>query len=235
MVDVTDATFEQEVMARSMQVPVVIDLWATWCQPCVALGPIIERAVAATNGRVVLAKVDVDANPQIGAAFRVQSIPAVFAMHQQKIVDQFLGAQPEAFVTEFVNKLLPTKEETEVERLLSLGDEASLRAALELEPGNEVVTCALAELLVMAGETDEAQALLAKIPETAEVRRVLAMARTGLSDASALDVEGELTSLLDRVKDDDDARQRYVDLLAVLGPDDPRTADYRRKLTTRLF
>jgi len=235
MVDVTDATFEQEVMARSMQVPVVIDLWATWCQPCVALGPIIERAVAATNGQVVLAKVDVDANPQIGAAFRVQSIPAVFAMHQQKIVDQFLGAQPEAFVTEFVNKLLPTKEETEVERLLSLGDEASLRAALELEPGNEVVTCALAELLVMAGETDEAQALLAKIPETAEVRRVLAMARTGLSDASALDVEGELTSLLDRVKDDDDARQRYVDLLAVLGPDDPRTADYRRKLTTRLF
>ena len=235
MVDVTDATFEQEVMARSMQVPVVIDLWATWCQPCVALGPIIERAVAATNGQVVLAKVDVDANPQVGAAFRVQSIPAVFAMHQQKIVDQFLGAQPEAFVTEFVNKLLPTKEETEVERLLSLGDEASLRAALELEPGNEVVTCALAELLVVAGETDEAQALLAKIPETAEVRRVLAMARTGLSDASALDVEGELSSLLDRVKDDDDARQRYVDLLAVLGPDDPRTADYRRKLTTRLF
>ncbi len=235
MVDVTDATFEQEVMARSMQVPVVIDLWATWCQPCVALGPIIERAVAATNGQVVLAKVDVDANPQIGAAFRVQSIPAVFAMHQQKIVDQFLGAQPEAFVTEFVNKLLPTKEETEVERLLSLGDEASLRAALELEPTNEVVTCALAELLVVAGETDQTQALLAKIPETAEVRRVLAMARTGLSDASALDVEGELTSLLDRVKDDDDARQRYVDLLAVLGPDDPRTADYRRKLTTRLF
>lgn len=235
MVDVTDATFEQEVMARSMQVPVVIDLWATWCQPCVALGPIIERAVAATNGQVVLAKVDVDANPQVGAAFRVQSIPAVFAMHQQKIVDQFLGAQPEAFVTEFVNKLLPTKEETEVERLLSLGDEASLRAALELEPTNEVVTCALAELLVVAGETDQAQALLAKIPETAEVRRVLAMARTGLSDASALDVEGELTSLLDRVKDDDDARQRYVDLLAVLGPDDPRTADYRRRLTTRLF
>lgn len=235
MVDVTDATFETEVMARSLQVPVVIDLWATWCQPCVALGPIIERAVAATNGQVVLAKVDVDANPQVGAAFRVQSIPAVFAMHQQKIVDQFLGAQPEAFVTEFVNRLLPTKEETEVERLLGLGDETSLRAALELEPGNEAVTCALAELLVANDAADEAQALLTKIPETAEVRRVLAMARTGLSDASGLDVEGELLSLLDRVKEDDDARQRYVDLLAVLGPDDPRTADFRRKLTARLF
>ena len=235
MVDVTDATFEQEVMVRSLQVPVVIDLWATWCQPCVTLGPIIERAVAATNGQVVLAKVDVDANPQIGAAFRVQSIPAVFAMHQQKIVDQFLGAQPEAFVTAFVDKLLPTKEETEIERLLGAGDEASLRGALELEPGNEAVSCALAELLVAAGETDEAQAILAKLPETAEVRRVLAMARTGLSDAAGLDVEAELTGLLDRVKDDDDARQRYVDLLAVLGPDDPRTADFRRKLTARLF
>jgi len=235
MVDVTDATFEQEVMARSMQVPVVIDLWATWCQPCVALGPIIERAVAATDGKVVLAKVDVDANPQIGSAFRVQSIPAVFAMHQQKIVDQFLGAQPEAFVTEFVNRLLPTKEETEVERLLALGDETSLRAALELEPDNEAVNCALAELLVAAGAGDEAQALLAKIPETPEVRRVLAIARTGLSDASGIDVESELLSLLDRVKDDDDARQRYVDLLAVLGSDDPRTADFRRKLTARLY
>ena len=235
MVDVTDATFEQKVMARSMQVPVVIDLWAEWCGPCKTLGPILERVVGATGGQVVLAKVDVDANPQVGQAFRVQSIPAVYAMHQQKIVDQFLGAQPEAFVTEFVQRLLPTKEETEVERLLAAGDEASLRAALDLEPGNEAVTCTLAELLVGDGRTAEALELLAKLPETAEVRRVLAMARTGLSDTSGLDVESELLSLLDRVKEDDDARQRYVDLLEVLGPDDPRTGDYRRKLTARLF
>lgn len=235
MVDVTDASFEQEVMARSMQVPVVIDLWAEWCGPCKTLGPILERVIGATNGQVVLAKVDVDANPQVANAFRVQSIPAVYAMHQQKIVDQFLGAQPEAFVVEWIDKLLPTKEETEVERLFALGDETSLRAALELEPDNEHVACALAEVLVAAGSPDEATQLLAKFPETPEVRRVLAMARTGLSDAADLDVEAELLGLLDRVKDDDDARQRYVDLLAVLGPDDPRTADYRRKLTARLF
>jgi len=235
MVDVTDASFEQEVMARSMQVPVVIDLWAEWCAPCKTLGPILERVIGATDGQVVLAKVDVDANPQVANAFRVQSIPAVYAMHQQKIVDQFLGAQPEAFVVEWVDKLLPTKEETEVERLFALGDEASLRAALELEPDNETVACALAEVLVAAGSADEATQLLARFPETPEVRRVLAMARTGLSDAADLDVEAELLGLLDRVKDDDDARQRYVDLLAVLGPDDPRTGDYRRKLTARLF
>lgn len=235
MVDVTDATFEQEVMVRSTQVPVVIDLWAEWCGPCKTLGPILERVIGATDGKVVLAKVDVDANPQVANAFRVQSIPAVYAMVDQKIVDQFLGAQPEAQVLEFVTNLVPTPAETEAERLIGMGDEASLRAALELEPGNERATVALAELLVGTGQTDEAQRLLTAVPETPEVRRVLAMARTGLSDAGGLDIDAELSRLLDRVKDDDDARQRFVDLLAVLGPDDPRTADYRRKLTARLY
>ncbi|HNI34370.1 MAG TPA: tetratricopeptide repeat protein [Microthrixaceae bacterium] len=235
MVDVTDATFQTHVLEQSMRTPVVIDLWATWCQPCVSLGPIIERVVEATNGKVVLAKVDVDANPQIASAFKVQSIPAVFAMDQQRIVAEFLGARPEEFVAEWVNKLLPTAEQTEVERLFALGDEASLRAALELEPDNEPVSIALAELLVADGRSDDAKTILAKLPETPEVRRVLAMARTGLADASGLDVEAELLALLDRVKDDDEARQRFVDLLAVLGPDDERTADYRRKLTSKLF
>ena len=148
----------------------------------------------------------------------------------------------------FENREVPlTERSTPPHVLFSLGDQqASFEILREASLSSELVEAIeLAKQvfpetepepeLVVAGETDEAQALLAKIPETAEVRRVLAMARTGLSDASALDVEGELTSLLDRVKDDDDARQRYVDLLAVLGPDDPRTADYRRKLTTRLF
>lgn len=217
-----------------MQVPVVIDLWAEWCGPCKVLGPILERVIGATDGKVVLAKVDVDSNPQLYNAFHVQGIPAVYAMHQQKIVAEFIGAKPESFVAEWVNDLLPTEEETELERLLRQGDEESLRAALEIEADNEAVTCALAELLVADGRADEAQALLAKLPETPEVRRVLAIARTGLSDADDLDVEAELLSLLDRVKEDDDARQRYVDLLAVMG-DDPRTGDYRRKLTARLF
>ena len=79
-IDVTDATFETEVLARSMSVPVVVDVWAPWCEPCKTLGPIIERVVAATNGKVVLAKVNVDENPGIAQAFRVQSIPAVFAV-----------------------------------------------------------------------------------------------------------------------------------------------------------
>ena len=160
--------------------------------------------------------------------------PAVFAMDQQQIVDSFLGAQSEAFVREFVAKLVPTAEQNEVERLYSLGDEASLRAALELEPTNERVVVALAELLVIGGRGEEAEALLAAIPEDAEVRRIRAQIRTGQIDAAGIDVELELAQLLDRVKTDDAARQRYIDLLELLG-DDERVGDFRRKLTARLY
>ena len=232
MVDVTDATFETEVLARSEQVPVVIDLWAAWCGPCRTLGPIIESVIAETNGWVVLAKIDVDANPKGAGAFQVQSIPAVHAMKDRRLVDSFLGAQPEAAVRDFVLRLLPTPEETEIDRLVRAGDEASLRQALEAESDHVGAVLALAELLGGSGRGEEALALLARIPDTAEVRRVAAVVRVG---AEVGDVEAELTSLLDRVRGDDDARQRFVDLLEVLGPDDPRTADFRRKLTTRLY
>lgn len=235
MVDVTDATFETEVLARSEQVPVVVDLWAEWCGPCRTLGPILESVIGATNGKVALAKIDVDGNPRAAATFQVQSIPAVYALRDRKIVDHFMGALPQAAVEAFVQKLLPTEEETEVQRLLAAGDEQSLRSALELEPADETVVCALAELLVADGRADEALELLARIPETADARRIAALARVGTAGAAAGDPGAELDDLLNRVKDDDDARQRFVDLLEVMGPDDPRTADYRRKLTQRLF
>ncbi|MEZ5169036.1 MAG: thioredoxin, partial [Acidimicrobiales bacterium] len=154
MIDVTDATFESAVVQRSMTVPVVIDLWAEWCGPCKQLGPILEKVIGATDGKVVLAKVDVDANPAVSQAFKVQSIPAVYAMKDGQIVDGFMGAQPEAQVKEFVDRLLPTAEETELERLIAAGDEASLVRALELEPDNPEAVTALAALLVEQGETE---------------------------------------------------------------------------------
>lgn len=236
-IDVTDATFQTEVIDRSMQVPVVIDLWAEWCGPCRVLGPILEQVVGETAGQVILVKVDVDANPQVAQAFQVQGIPAVFAMDKGKIVSSFVGAQPEAAVRQFVQALLPTEEESEVVGLVAAGDEASLRRALELEPGHEGAVVALAELLVGRGDdaaTQEALALLERIPESAATRRVAALARVG-SGGGAGDVEAELRTLLDAVKDDDAARQRFLDLLEVLGPDDPRAADYRKQLTSRLF
>jgi putative thioredoxin len=234
MADVTDATFESDVIERSKTVPVVVDLWAEWCGPCRTLGPTLEQVIGATGGKVELAKVDVDANPNIARAFQVQSIPAVFALKDGKVVDSFIGAQPEAAVQKFVDSLLPTEEETELQQLVSAGDEASLRKVLEMVPDHTDAVVGLAELLAGEGQGEEALQLLARIPESADTRRVAALARVG-DAASTDDATSRLDGLLDRVKDDDEARQEFVDLLELMGPGDPRTAEYRKALTARLF
>jgi len=207
--DVTDATFETDVVERSATTPVVVDLWAEWCGPCKTLGPMLEQAVAETDGKVALAKVDIDHNPAVAQAFRVQSIPAVFAFKDRQVVDSFIGALPEAQVRAFVSSLAPAKSEADL--LAERGDEESLRRAL---------------------------ALLERVPESADTRRVAALARVGnnaVGVARTGEIEVKLDSLLERVKDDDAARQEFVDLLEVMGPDDPRTSRYRKALTARLF
>jgi putative thioredoxin len=236
VIDVTDATFGTEVMERSKQVPVVVDLWAEWCGPCRSLGPILEKVIGETNGKVVLAKVDVDSNPQVAQAFQVQSIPAVYALRDGKVVNGFQGALPEPGVREFVESLLPTDDEARLGALIEAGDETSLRQVLDVDPGHQEAVVALAELLVRRrhdGDVDEALALLERVPDTPASRHVAALARAG--DTSDDEVVAELDTLLDRVKDDDEARQRYLDLLELMGPENPRTADYRKQLTSRLF
>ena len=236
-IDVTDATFQTDVIDKSTQVPVVVDLWADWCGPCKTLGPIIEKVIDDTNGKVVLAKVDVDKNPQVAQAFQVQSIPAVYALKDGKVVDGFVGAQPEATVKAWVDSLVPTAEESEVQQLLGAGDEASLRKALELEPDNAQVITSLAAMLAASDDGQqrvEALDLLAKIPETDETRLIAAQARAANPNVPA-DVDQKLEGLLGRVKGDDDAKQEYLDLLELMGPTDPRTAEYRKRLTAQLF
>ena len=110
VIDVTDAQFDDEVITRSQTTPVVVDLWAPWCGPCTTLGPILEKVVGATNGRVILAKVNVDENPAIARAFQVQSIPAVYAVSGGQVVDGFMGAVPEHEVQAFVDRLAPGSE-----------------------------------------------------------------------------------------------------------------------------
>lgn len=232
-IDVTDATFQTEVIEKSQGVAVVVDLWAPWCGPCKTLGPIIEKVVDGTDGKVVLVKVNVDDNPGIAQAFQAQSIPAVYALKDGAVVDGFVGAYPEHEVQRFVDSLQPSEEQVAIAELIAAGDEASLRLALSMEPANEDAIVALAELLIHGGNADEALALLGRIPESERTRRVAALARVG--EAPQDDYDVQLSALLDQVKDDDDARQKYVDLLELMGPDDPRTADYRRQLTARLY
>jgi len=232
-IDVTDATFQTEVIDRSHSVPVIVDLWAPWCGPCRTLGPIIEKVVDATEGKVVLVKVDTDQNPAIAQAFQVQSIPAVYALKDGAVIDGFMGAYPEHIVQQFVDALLPTEGEITLASLLEEGTEGSFRAALEIEPANEDAIVGLAELLIARGENDEALKYLSRIPETDRTRHTAAKARVHVAPDD--DHDATLTALLDRVKTDDEARQQYVDLLELMGPDDPRTAAYRKKLTARLF
>ncbi len=233
IIDVTDATLQSEVVERSLDTPVVIDLWAPWCGPCKTLGPILEDVVSRTNGEVVLAKINVDENPMASQMFQVQGIPAVYAMSGGKVVNGFVGAQPQATVEAFVNSLVPTEEDRRISALLKAGDEQSLREVLEADPGHEHAILKLAELLVGDGRNGEALEFLARIPETGETRRIAALARTGGTETG--DVEARLSELLENVKADETARKEFLDLLEVLGPTDPRTAQFRKQLTARLY
>jgi putative thioredoxin len=232
--DVTDATFAIDVMERSKSVPVVIDLWAEWCGPCRTLGPIIEKVVAETNGAVELVKVDVDANPQISQAFRVQSIPAVFAIHNGQIVDTFVGALPEAQVREFVERLAPGA--SAVDRLVSAGDEASLREALALDATSVDAAVALGEYLRQEGRLDEAEAVLEPFATVVAAKTVLARIRLQRSGVS-LDGDLDLTldHLLEQSATNDELKAQLLEVLDALGPDDPRYVSYRRRLASRLY
>jgi putative thioredoxin len=234
VIDATDVNFAEVAIERSKTVPVVVDLWAEWCGPCKTLGPILERVVAETEGKVELVKVDVDANPQIAGAFRAQSIPAVHALSGGKVVDSFTGALPEAEVRAFVQSLLPVASEADL--LLAKGDVVSLFSAMQLEPGREDIATALATELLDQGRADEALEVLAGFPEAGEVGHLAARARLLVAGVDlGAGTDARLDELLSRAKDDDAARQELIDLLDALGPEDPRTSRYRRALASTLF
>ena len=233
MKEVSDATFATDVIERSKDIPVIVDLWAPWCEPCKALTPIIETAVIATEGKVELVTVNIDENHQIRETFQVQSIPAVYAFKDGAVIDGFMGAQGEEVVTNFVNGLLPSEQEKIIEALLSEGSEESLTEILTAVPDHNEAIIALAKLYIEQERNEEAISLLNKIPESAESRQLLALARTG--DVKSDEIHQRLENLLHKVKEDQEARQEYVDLLDVLGPKSLEANSYRRKLASKLF
>ncbi len=232
--DVTDATFGSAVMERSMTVPVVVDLWAEWCGPCKTLGPIIEKVVEETNGAVELAKVDIDSNPEIAQAFKVQSIPVVYAIHEGKIVDSSSARFPESTVREFVEKLAPGA--SKVDQLVDAGDETSLRAALELDATNVEAAVALGDLLRREDRLDEADDVLKPFENVVAAKTVLARIRLQRSGVS-LDGDLDLTleHLLEQSSSTSSAKDSLLEILDALGPEDPRYVSYRRKLASRLY
>lgn len=234
MVDVTDATFRQDVIERSMTTPVVVDLWATWCGPCKTLGPIIEKVVAETNGAVTLAKVDVDANPQVSQAFGVQSIPAVFAIVEGKVVDSFVGAKPEHEVRAFVSKLAGPA--SPVAALLQQGDEASLTEALRLEPNNADVLAELANLWLGQAKYDDVEILLGPHVSVTELSPLLAQAKLGRAGISLEgNLDERLGALVDEAVTSETAKEQLFTILDALGSGDPRYVRYRRALANRLY
>ncbi len=234
MKDVTDATFLTDVIERSKVVPVVVDLWADWCGPCKTLGPILEKVIDETNGAVELAKVDVDANREIAAAFQVQSIPAVFAIAGGKVVDTFVGALPEAQVRHFIEKLAPGA--SKVDQLLNAGDETSLREAVAMDPTNADAAVALADYLRQEDKLDEAESLLTPFPNVLTAKTVLARIRLQRSGVR-LDGDLDLTleHLLEQSATNDTLKTQLLEVLDALGPQDPRYVSYRRRLASRLY
>ena len=151
--DVTEATFESDVIERSHERPVVVDFWAAWCGPCRALTPVLESEIAAREGTVELAKVDVDANPGLSAMFRVQGIPAVKAFKDGRVVSEFVGARSPVAVAAFLDELLaPPQTDGVVDALRANGELPDVLAALEADDPERALDLLLAEILGAAPE-----------------------------------------------------------------------------------
>ncbi len=198
--DVDTTNFPQVVLQRSREVPVVVDFWATWCQPCLILGPILEKVAADAAGSFELVRVDVDSNQELAAQYGVQGIPMVVAFRDGKIADTFTGALPEPAVRQWIEGILPTELDLMVDqaRTALVADDAVaaehiFRQVLEQQSDHSEAGASLASMLIERGETDEAMIVLGRLTPDSEVDRLQSAARLKASSGQDLsDLEAKL-------------------------------------------
>src|SRR3954447_19142983 len=248
--DVTEADFEQRVIERSGELPVVVDFWAEWCGPCRTLSPALERAAQARAGKVELAKLDTDKNPALAARFGIRGIPAVKAFRDGKVADEFTGALPPPRVEAFFDSLVPSEADELAARGAAEKDEQALRRALELEARHPQAKQALGRLLLERG--DPAAALQVLEPAVGD------FLADGLAARAQLELEGDeqvkpafeawdqgdyeralelLQEALSAAGDSDRRdllRRVMVGIFTELGTDHPLAREHRRRLATVL-
>jgi putative thioredoxin len=243
--DVDEADFEERVIERSRELPVVVDFWADWCAPCKQLTPALERAVTARAGKVELAKVDTDRNQTLSAMFRIQGIPAVKAFRDGRVASEFTGALPPAEVERFFDALVPS----EADELAESGDERSLRRALELDANHATARRELGRLLLSRSETEEALGVLEGLPGDFVAEGLAARARLAsdpeLTPAFEAWDAGDPGAALERLQAAlaepatdperrDLLRRVMVAIFTELGPGHPLAREHRRRLSAAL-
>jgi putative thioredoxin len=222
----TTASFERDVIAASKDVPVIVDFWAPWCGPCKTLGPVLERNVMAAKGRVRMVKVNIDENPELAQALRIQSIPTVYAFFKGQPVDGFAGAVPDSQVKQFVERLAAqagTPGADPIETLLAQAQEAIAAGqaqiaqdiyveVLDAEPASVGARAGLARLMLDHGQADAARQLLDAAPAEVAKHAQFAAIRTALELAAQSAQSGETAPLLKRLEADPDDHAARFDL-----------------------